>query len=74
MSPVAFHPKTLVLALGYEDGFLLLCRLTDGSEILVRKTEKGSTDPVSALAWDGEGRRLLFGTRAGEAGILTLPA
>ncbi len=74
VSRVAFHPKTLVLAIGYEDGFVLLSRLTDGSEILVRQTGKETSDPVTALAWDGEGRRLLFGTREGQAGLLTLPA
>ena len=74
VSQVAFHPKTPVLAMGYEDGFVLLCRLTDGAEILVRKPEGEVPDPVSALAWDADGRRLLFGTRAGRAGLLTLPA
>ena len=74
ITQVKFHPKTLVVAIGYEDGFILLCRLADGSEILVRKAETGSTDAVSALAWDAEGRRLIFGTRRGEAGLLTLPA
>jgi WD40 repeat protein len=71
---VAFHPKNLVLAMGYEDGFILLCRLSDASEILVRKTDKGTNDPVSALVWDKDGRRMLFGTRAGKAGLLTLPS
>jgi WD40 repeat protein len=74
LSQVAFHPKTLVLAMGYEDGFILLCRLSDASEILVRKTDKGTNDPISALVWDKDGRRLLFGTRAGNAGLLTLPS
>ncbi|WP_131114745.1 WD40 repeat domain-containing protein [Lichenihabitans psoromatis] len=73
VSQVAFHPKTLVLAMGYEDGFVLLCRLTDASEILVRKTDPGTADPVSALAWDRDGKQLLFGTRKGAAGLLTLP-
>ena len=74
VSHVTFHPKTLVLAMGYEDGFVLLCRLVDGSEILVRKTDPGTLDPVTAMAWDRDGRRLLFGTRDGLAGLLTLPA
>lgn len=73
VSCVAFHPKTLVIAMGYDDGFVMLCRLSDASELLVRKTDKGTSDAVSALAWDAEGRRLLFGTRAGRAGLLTLP-
>ncbi len=29
---------------------------------------------ISALAWDKPGARLLFGTDAGRAGLLTLPA
>lgn len=72
VSRVAFHPGALVLAIGYEDGFILLCRLTDAGELLVR-----SGDPahgaVTALAWDRKGRRLVFGTERGAAGLLTLP-
>ena len=64
----------MVLAMGYEDGFVLLCRLMDGAEILVCQTEPDTADPVSAMAWDGDGRHLLFGTRNGRAGLLTLPA
>ena len=32
VSRVSFHPGALVLAIGYEDGFVLLCRLTDAAE------------------------------------------
>ena len=72
VSQVAFHPKALVLAVGYEDGCVLLCRLTDASEILVRHPEGAGA--VTALAWDGTGAQLAFGAGAGAAGILTLPA
>ena len=70
VSRVAFHPKALVLALGYEDGLILLVRLTDASELLVRNAGGG---PVTAMAWDRNGDRLVFGTDEGEAGVLTLP-
>ncbi len=73
VSQVAFHPSAPVLALGYDDGFVLLCRLSDASEILVRK-EDSEGGAISAFAWDRKGRRLLFGTRNGRAGMLTLPA
>ena len=73
VSQVAFHPKALVIALGYEDGFVLLCRLTDASELMVRREDPGGGG-VSALAWDAKGERLAFGTRGGRAGILRLPA
>ena len=73
VSAVSFHPKALIVALGYEDGWILLCRLQDGSEILVRATPEGTSDAVTALTWDKEGRRMLFGTDQGAAGLLTLP-
>jgi hypothetical protein len=79
VSQVAFHPRALVLAVGYEDGWILMIRLDDGAELLVRKgVGEDETPPrdkpiVSALSWDVNGRRLLYGMQDGEAGMLTLP-
>ena len=73
VSRVAFHPTNMVLAIGYEDGWVLLVRLTDNAEIFVRG-ERDSNDAVTALAWDAQGRRLAFGTKGGKAGVLDLPA
>ena len=74
VSRVAFHPNTLIVALGYDDGWVMLCRLTDASELPVRTPKIGEGGgAVSALAWDAKGQRLLFGTAGGQAGILTLP-
>jgi WD40 repeat protein len=67
---VAFHPKALVVAIGYADGVVLLCRLADAAEILVRDPGGGQ---VSALGWDAAGARLIFGLESGAAGLLTLP-
>lgn len=67
---VAFHPGALVLALGYEDGLVMLVRLTDAAELLVTR---GGGGPVTALSWDDNGTRLIFGTEDGTAGLLTLP-
>ncbi len=72
VSRVAFHPRALLLAIGYEDGCILLVRLADGSELLARAPAGGSG--LTALAWDTAGQRLAFGTDDGQAGILTLPA
>ena len=72
VSRVAFHPKAPVLAVGYEDGCILLVRFTDAAELLVRPAVPGST--VTALAWDGRGARLLFGCADGAAGLLSLPS
>ena len=71
VTQVRFHPKAPVLALGYEDGCILLVRFSDAAELLVRPAAKGSG--VSALAWDASGGRLAFGCADGQAGLLTLP-
>jgi WD40 repeat protein len=72
VSQVAFHPASLVLAIGYEDGWVLLVRLTDASELLVRAgAEKAGA--ITALAWDAAGRRLAMGAADGWAGVLALP-
>ncbi len=71
VTKVAFHPKALVVAIGYADGAVLLCRLADAAEIPARDPSGGA---VSALSWDAAGARLLFGLESGAAGLLTLPA
>jgi len=66
---VACHPKQEIVAVGFEDGLIMLCRIEDGAEILARKP---GTAPVSALAWSGDGAKLAFGTEDGEAGVVDL--
>jgi WD40 repeat protein len=73
ITQVAFHPRALVVAIGYADGLVLLCRLGDAAEILVHTAEPGD-GAISALAWDKTGARLLFGTDTGRAGLLRLPS
>jgi WD40 repeat protein len=64
---VACHPRQEVVAVGYEDGMVLLVRIEDGAEILARKP-RGA--PVTALAWDLT--RVAFGTDDGAAGVIDL--
>lgn len=63
---VAFHPTAEVLATGFTDGMVLLTRVEDGAEILVRRP---GGDPVSALLWSSDGALLAWGTEAGAAGL-----
>ena len=69
VTAVACHPKQDILAAGYGDGTVLLVRMEDGAEILVRRNNAA---PVSGLAWNGRGTRLAFAAEDGEAGLLTL--
>jgi WD40 repeat protein len=66
---VACHPKQDILAAGYSDGTILMVRMNDGAEILVRRN--GAT-PVAALAWNGKGTLLAFAAEDGDAGLLEL--
>ena len=52
VTAVACHPKQDILAAGYSDGTILMVRMTDGAEILVRRN--GSA-PVAGLAWNAQG-------------------
>jgi WD40 repeat protein len=69
VSAVACHPKNDILAAGYSDGTVLMVRLGDGAEILVRKNGAAQ---VSALAWNGKGTMLAFAAEDGDAGLLAL--
>jgi len=69
VTAVACHPRQDILAAGYGDGTILMVRLTDGAEILVRRN---GTAPVAALAWNGKGTWLAFAAEDGDAGLLEL--
>jgi WD40 repeat protein len=69
VSAVACHPKQDVMAVGYDDGTVLMVRLEDGAEILVRRRGAAA---VSALAWSAKGALLAFGTEDGDAGMVEL--
>ncbi|HEX4368057.1 MAG TPA: WD40 repeat domain-containing protein, partial [Rhodopila sp.] len=69
VSMVACHPKQDILAAGYSDGTILMVRMQDGAEILVRRN---GTTPVTALGWNAKGTLLAFATEDGDAGLLEL--
>ena len=71
---VTFHPRSLVVAIGYDDGWVMICRITDAAEILVRSVPaENKASAISTLAWSADGGRLLFGAEDGAAGVLDLP-
>ena len=69
VSAVACNPKQDIFAAGYSDGTVLMVRMEDGAEILVRRN---GTPPVAALAWNAKGTLLAFADEDGDAGLLTL--
>jgi WD40 repeat protein len=70
VSQVVCHPHLPILAAGYEDGLVLLVRLTDEAELQVTPD---TGESVTALAFSQDGAALAFGCENGTAGILELP-
>jgi WD40 repeat protein len=69
VTQVACHPKQDIFAAGYSNGTILMVRINDGAEILVRRNGGA---PVSALAWSAKGTLLAFAAEDGDAGLLEL--
>src|ERR1700761_6473993 len=72
VSVVACHPKQDIMAVGYSNGTVLMVRLEDGAEILVRRRQGQDEAAVSALAWNAKGTQLAFAVENGDAGMLEL--
>jgi WD40 repeat protein len=69
VSAVACHPASDIIAAGYADGTVLMIRMDDGAEILVRRRDGNA---IAGLAWSADGKHLALATEAGDAGLLTL--
>jgi WD40 repeat protein len=67
VSAVACHPKQDIFAAGYSDGTVLMVRMEDGAEILVRRNGSAA---VAALAWNAKGTHLAFAAEDGDSGLL----
>jgi WD40 repeat protein len=67
VSAVACHPKQDIMAAGYSNGTVLMVRLEDGAEILLRR-DAGA--PISGLAWNSKGTLVAFAAEDGEGGLL----
>ena len=70
VSAVSCHPRQSLVATGYVNGAVLLCRPGSDDSLFVKGSGGGA---VNALAWSGDGSRLAFATQDGVAGWLSLP-
>ena len=68
---VACHPGDDIAAIGYEDGMVLAARFADGKEVLLRRPGKGA---ITAMMWDIAERRIVFGSAAGDCGVIDISA
>lgn len=66
---VSCHPNEDVVAIGFADGMILAARFADSKEVVLRRAGRSG---ITALAWDGAGRRLAFGSEDGACGIVDI--
>jgi WD40 repeat protein len=69
VTTVACHPAQDAVAIGYADGMVMAVRFADSREALLRRAGKGA---ITSMAWDGEGRRIAFGSETGECGVIDI--
>jgi len=69
VTAVACHPVDDIVAVGYSDGMVMACRFADAKEVLLRRPGKGA---ISSMAWDKAGRRVAFGSEAGDCGVIDI--
>ena len=67
---IACHPRRTLIAAGYANGAVLICRPATRDVLFVRGAGGGA---VSALAWSPDGGALAFGVDDGEIGLAALP-
>jgi Anaphase-promoting complex subunit 4 WD40 domain len=66
---VACRLQEDLVAIGYNDGMILLVRFSDAHEVVLRRA---GISAISALGWDKTGARLAFGSENGNCGVVDL--
>ena len=69
VTAVACHPEEDIVAIGYSDGMVMAVRFADSKEVLLRRGGKG---PISSMAWDRDGYRVVFGSEEGDCGVIDI--
>lgn len=65
------HPRKPLVAVGYEDGSVVIAQIGRRDELLLRQPSSGR---VEDLRWSDNGEHLAFAAANGEAGVIDLPA
>lgn len=69
VTAVAHHPAEPIAAVGYEDGMVLLVRLHDGAEIVLKP---GGAGAISGIGWNTRGNGLAIGAADGDARLFAI--
>lgn len=66
---VSFHPAEDVVAIGFMDGMILLVRIDDEKEVLLRRPGKGA---ITSMSWSKSGKMLAFASETGDCGVVDI--
>ena len=66
---VSCHPAEEVVAIGFIDGMILLVRLADEKEVVLRRPGKGA---ITSMAWSKSGKLLAFASETGDCGVVDI--
>ena len=72
VTAVAWQPATRRLAIGYDDGRVQLASVDDPQA--ARTVREGGRAAITAIAWNGDGTDLAFGSATGECGAMAVDA
>ncbi len=67
---IASHPRRVLIAVGYDNGAVVLCQPDSSSLLFVRAAGEGA---VTALGFSPRGDHLAIGTEGGEIAVLATP-
>lgn len=66
---VCCHPAEEVVAIGYSDGMILLVRLGDQKEVVLRR---GGNGAITSMGWSKSGKLLAFASETGDCGVVDI--
>ena len=72
VTQVAVHPSRPLVATGFDDGRVAICKLTADRESRAIRLRPSDGGRISALAWSRDGVRLAAGTDAGALSVFDL--
>ena len=69
VATVACHPTKEIVAVGYGDGLVLLVRIPDGAEIMIKPPDD---KPISAMGWNAKGTQIGIASENGQCRVVSI--
>lgn len=66
---MACHPTKEIVAIGYDDGLVLLVRIPDGAEIMIKPPDGRS---ILVMRWNAMGAQIGIALESGQCRVVSL--